>query len=220
MTELEKENYKFIFLTLTMKNCSGAELKATIDLLMKSFNRMFDRPSMDFVKGWFRGLEVTYNEQEKTYHPHFHCVLAVNQSYFTSRDYVKKMEWVSIWQQCLKVDYEPNVDIRVIKDETKEKVSKMVSEVAKYTVKDTDYLKDDLELSKELVKTIDDALFKRRLVAFGGRFKELHKELSLDDAEDGNLANVDGEELREDLSYVIERFSWFNGVAGRNYYKL
>ena len=220
MDELEKGKYKFIFLTLTIRNCKGEDLKENIDLLMKSFDRMFKRPSMSFIKGWFRGLEITYNEQENTYHPHFHCVLAVKPSYFTSRDYVKQMEWVRIWQECLKVDYEPNVDIRTVKTNAKN-IKKTVAEVAKYTVKDSDYLKENnLKLSETLVKTIDEALFKRRLVAFGGRFKELHKELNLDDAEDGNLIDINGDEIREDLDFVIEKYSWFNGVAGRNYYKL
>ena len=48
----------------------------------------------------------------------------------------------------------------------------------------------------------------RRLTAFGGILKEYHKKLNLDDAEDGDLVNTDNEELREDLEYIIERYSW------------
>ena len=33
--------------------------------------------------GYMRAVEVTYNQQEDTYHPHIHCIFAVKAQYFT-----------------------------------------------------------------------------------------------------------------------------------------
>jgi len=47
-------------------------------------------------------------------HPHFHTLMMVPPSWFT-RDYVKHDRWVELWRDCLRVNYEPNVDIRTVK---------------------------------------------------------------------------------------------------------
>lgn len=55
-----------------------------------------------------------------------------------------------------------------------------------------------------------------RLASFGFIFKDVHRKLNLDDAEDGNLTNTDNdEELREDLSSIILRYQWNIGI--KNY---
>ena len=102
--------YDYLLLTLTVPNCKGVELSSTIDLLMQSFDRLMKRREVKrIVKGWYRGLEVTYNKYEfitsflykrcknyfdslglgvgdnnpnfNTYHPHFHVLLCVPKSY-------------------------------------------------------------------------------------------------------------------------------------------
>ena len=48
----------------------------------------------------------------------------------------------------------------------------------------------------------------RHLVAFGGKFKEIHKKLNLDDSIDGDLIHTDNEnKLRNDLSYTLNYMS-------------
>ncbi|MBU5425427.1 hypothetical protein KQI41_03285 [Tissierella pigra] len=42
-------------------------------------------------------------------------------------------------------------------------------------------------LTDKVFKTLDYVLHRKRLTAFGFKFKEVHKELNLDDAEDGRL---------------------------------
>lgn len=89
----------------------------------------------------------------------------------------------------------------------------------KYTVKDDDYvIKDvdgniDMDMSKEAVLTLDTALAYRRLVAFGGVFKEVHDLLKLDDAVDGDLVVTDNDILREDIFTAIESYGWNIGVG-------
>ncbi|NMB19124.1 MAG: protein rep, partial [Erysipelothrix sp.] len=69
-----------------------------------------------------------------------------------------------------------------------------------------------LMMSDEVVETLDYALHRKRLTAFGFKFKEIHKKLNLDDTEDGDLTNTDNEDLREDLTNIILRYQWNIGV--------
>lgn len=215
----ENHNYKYIFLTLTVKNCYSEDLKSTLDLMTKSFNKLSERKAFkQVVKGYFRSLEITYNKDDDTYHPHFHMILAVNDSYFKdTRIYLTQKNWTNLWKESLKVDYTPIVDVRRLRENN----GKEVAEVAKYTVKSEDLLIRDEKgniienLTDEVVKTLDNALHRKRLTAFGFKFKEIHKKLNLDDAEDGDLAKTDNEELREDLTNIILRYQWNIGV--KNY---
>lgn len=228
MDEATKNNdYDFIFLTLTIQNCTGDELKDTIDTLMNGFNTMTKRKIFkQSIKGHFRALEVTHNLLKDTYHPHFHCILVVDKSYFNNnRLYINQEQWTSLWKDVLKVDYMPIVDIRKFKDTKGQGVSKGVAEVAKYTVKNNDYIIHDEETNEVIEHLTDDAVFildralaNRRLTAFGGVLKEIHQLLNLDDTEEGDLVNTDNEELREDLNYIIERYSW--NIGYKNYIRI
>ena len=215
---LEDKEYRFLFLTLTCENVEGKDLSKTIDKLFHAFKKLSERKAFkQSVKGWFRALEVTHNldRQSKsydTYHPHFHVILMVNKSYFDdSRLYITQEQWTSLWKSCLRVDYPPIVHITAFRTGTKKETAKSVAEAAKYTVKDTDYLiPRNKELSKETVYVLDRALANRRLIAFGGELRRIHRELNLDDAVDGDLVNTDNEdeELREDIKYHIEVYDW------------
>lgn len=215
----ENYNYKYIFLTLTVKNCYGEDLKDTLDQMTKGFNKMTRRKQFETsIKGYFRSLEVTYNKEEDTYHPHFHLILAVNKSYFDdNRIYISQKGWTSLWQDCIGVDYIPIVDVRRLRKNK----GKEVAEVAKYTVKSEDFIirNDDRQLDEkltdEVVKILDNALHRKRLVSFGFLFKDIHKKLNLDDSEDGDLTNTDNEDLREDLTDIILRYQWNIGI--KNY---
>ncbi len=69
------------------------------------------------------------------------------------------------------------IDVRKLKENNK----KEIAEVAKYTVKESDYLiRDefdniDKESTDEVVKTLDNALHRKRLISLGFKFKEVHK---------------------------------------------
>lgn len=41
---------------------------------------------------------------------------------------------------------------------------------------------------------MEEGLYKKRMIAYGGLLKIKHKELNLDDVEDGNLINTSDEE--------------------------
>lgn len=221
MDQVTKDkNYSFLFLTLTVKNVEGEELSSTIDKLFYAYNKLTKKVKFKkSVKGWFRALEVTHNlevgsENFDTYHPHFHVILMINKSYFKKSDlYIKQDEWTNYWKGCLEVDYIPIVHVTKIKTKTNKDISKCVSEVATYTAKDKDYIIPESEdLTDSAVSILDFSLANRRLVAFGGELRKVHKSLKLDDLENGDLINSNEDyHIREDLKYVLEIYFWSIG---------
>ena len=217
---LEDKEYRFLFLTLTVKNCIGEELSSEIDRMFKSLELLFKRKEVKgIVIGYFRGLEVTYNEECDTYHPHFHIILMVNKSYFKKSDkYLTQKDWTNLWKDCLKVDYTPIVNVKAFKTASKEQTRKSICEVAKYTVKDNDYLFEDIEMTDNTVAILNNALKGRRLIAFGKEFRKIHKELNLDDAEKGDLINTDVDDtVRPEVKEIIENYKWNFGF--KQYFK-
>ncbi len=209
-------DYAYIFLTLTTKNCTGDKLSKIIDQMMAAWQRLTQRKAFKTaVKGWYRGLEVTHNVDLlspscDTFHPHFHCLLAVNKGYFKKAGYLSQAEWVELWQKALKVDYLPVLDVRRVKGST----SKAVAEAAKYTVKDVDYIiPDDWDLTVETVRILDAALDSRRLVAYGGAMKEWHRKLNLDDEVDGDLVNVGEGKNNSPIAEWEEIYAWHTGYS-------
>lgn len=191
---------RFIFGTFTIKNTDAENLEACINILNKKFKYLVDQkktfaPAKKLKQnllGYLKAVEVTYNSKDKTYHPHLHVIFAVRNTFFSSsKYYMSKKEWISLWQQALGVDYKPQTDIRAIKSGT----AKAVAEVAKYPVKTAPILKLDDDEAVEVLKTLTFCLHKKRFVSYGGIFKTIKQELKLADVEtDRDLVNTDIEQ--------------------------
>lgn len=100
---LEKE-YRFVHLVLTIPNASdGSELIAGIKVLYKAYNMMMHRKAFsNAFKGALRCLEVSYNYENDTFHPHLHCLLVVNKSYFTnSKVYLSRDKIMQEWTKAV-----------------------------------------------------------------------------------------------------------------------
>lgn len=212
--EINKDKEKeYIFLTLTCKNVSGENLKQEIKNILKAFHNMFrlDKRLKKMCLGYFRGLEVTRNSNG-TYHPHIHCIICVNKSYFTSRDYIKQKEWASIWQKYLKVDYTPVVHVEKATNNYKS-----IAELSKYSVKVKDIFLENEEETDENVMIIHSSLHRVRLTGMGGLFKEYHKKLNLEDTESENadLVSIDGQTDDSILTNIVLKFNW--NVGYKNY---
>lgn len=203
------DDYQFIFLTLTMRNCSGSALSDELTHILLSFNRLVKYKDVQrAVKGFYRGCEVTHNITTDEYHPHLHVILAVNKSYFKSKTYISHDKWVSLWQRALQVNYTPVVDVRKCYGG-----HKRVAEACKYTVKAEDIINyDDWDMTVETVRTLDNALANRRFVGLGGVLKDIHKQLHLDDIEDGDLLHVETDDNGDDLDHD-EVVYWWNGYS-------
>lgn len=200
----DKPNLRFIFLTLTVKNCDISELSQVLKDMNEAFSRlrklkMFTRA----VKGFIRSTEVTKSNTGKA-HPHFHCILAVNKSYFTDKSYIKTDKWAEMWQECLRVDYVPVVDCRKIRQKGNEIETKAVLETLKYTTKIEHLLSD-----KDWFLELTDQLFKKRFIATGGCFKDVLKEdVSNQEMISNNLdEETKNEELKNSLFFGWETSS-------------
>lgn len=205
-----------LFLTLTVKNCKGKDLDATIKQLLKSWSRMMNksgrRKPWRVSVGWFRALEITYNAKEDEWHPHIHAILLVEPEYFEDPDmYIDHDGWVSEWRRALRCDYDPSVDIRTVKGDR----SKAVAEVSKYSVKPGDWLDlDDGDGTDARVELLAQVLKGTRLVAFGGLMKEIRAQLKQEDAETADLVHTgDDAETRGDIVVALDRFEWQIGVT-------
>ena len=165
----EEENKDFVFLTLTAPNVKGEELDDEIKHYNQSFQRLMQRKEVkNAVRGYVRKLEVTYNKERDDYHPHFHVILAVNKSYFTdTKAYIARDRWLELWQKSTKNNLITQVDVRKVKatDNKKE-----VSEIAKYSAKDSDYLEDE-----KVFDTFYKSLSGKRLIVYSGLFKDASK---------------------------------------------
>ena len=192
MEHLKKEgNKEFIFLTLTAPNVKGDKLEEEIRKYNKSFDKLMKRNEVkNIVKGYIRKLEVTYNSDMSsksydTYHPHFHVVIAVDRSYFTSRNYINRDRWLELWQEATGDSSITQVDVR----KSKANNLKEVYELAKYSAKDSDYL-----ISRPVFETFYKALKGKRFIVYGGLFSE------------ANIMYENGEldcyKVRDEIEYV------------------
>lgn len=209
-----REKVSWVFLTLTVRNVEGEKLKDTMDQMTKAWNRFAGYAKFKrSVKGYFRVMEVTRNWDKEsdwygTYHPHFHVLLCAPASYFKKKEfYILQDDWTSMWQKAMQIDYTPIVHVQKVKpkkestdflaveNQVKNSIAEQnaVFEVSKYPVKDTDVIQGN-EVTPENVQTVKDldkALAYKRLISYGGLLKEIHKELNLGDAEDGDLVHID-----------------------------
>ena len=203
---------RFLFLTLTVKNVEGKALNSTISQLTKSFDRLFKRAKVQRnLLGYLRSVEVTHNENDKTYHPHIHVLMMVRPSYFQSKkDYITQKEWSDMWSQSLKVDYVPMIDIRTVK-ETGKGLRGAVLETAKYPTKP---IKFDVE-NKQVVDDLYNGLYRKRQLGYGGLFKTIKKQLQLDDVESGDLVHTSDD--KENISKGTEIVAIWN-ASKQNYY--
>jgi plasmid rolling circle replication initiator protein Rep len=178
---------RWLFLTLTVRNCPITDLRATIRDMNKAWQRLIKRHEFaGNVQGWIRTTEVTKGkDRDDSAHPHFHCLLMVRPSYFT-HGYVTQSRWTGIWQECARLDYTPIVDIRAVKPKpgsTTSALRNAVSETLKYAVKPEDMTGEWLiELTKQV--------FRLRFIASGGVLRNILREAEESDedlmlAEDG-----------------------------------
>lgn len=201
----------FMFLTLTVKNCEITELRETLDLMHKSFRKMMKYEAVGKVfKGWIRTTEVTRSKDGKA-HPHYHVLVMVNKSYFKSRDYIKHEMWRELWKKACKLDYDPVVDIRGLKNRNNgtvdNKMSGVIAETLKYAVKPSD-LVTDVNWLFEYTRQVR----KLRFVDTGGTLKNVFK------VNDGDETNEDFIHLDEDKQQYMEadshdKFVWHERLA-------
>ncbi len=194
---------RWLFLTLTVRNCSVTDLRETLTWIHQSFKRLTKLKAWN-IEGWIKSTEVTRGKDGSA-HPHFHCLLMVKPSYFKGQNYISQERWTELWQQSLRIDYKPMVHVRAIAKHNDPRV--IVPEILKYQVKESDLVRDRqwfLELTRQLHKT--------RAVAVGGVLKQYLREL------EEEPSDLIGEE--HDPSAVDEGKLYFGWQRSRKQYLL
>lgn len=158
---------RWLFVTLTLKNCKIDELRATLAWINESYKRLTRLKEFPAL-GWIKSVEVTRGKDGSA-HPHLHILMMVKPSYF-KHNYLSQAKWVELWQKCLKVDYKPILDIQAIKKDLLPHF--IVPEILKYQCKESDLIADRawfIQLTRELRHT--------RAIAVGGVLRDYIKEL-------------------------------------------
>jgi len=214
-----QKKVRYLFVTLTVKNCLIEQLSDTIKQMNRAYERMFKWQRLKkSILGWSRILEYPPQKNNpKMVHPHYHCLIVVPAGYFDTKKnlYIKQNEWQSLWQKALKVDYALSVDVRIIKSKNgDDPIAKAVAEFAKYPLKSVDIEPLSIDQFRELVYQMR----RKRAVAFGGILKEYRKKLTLDDVEDGDLIYSDKLKDEEWKRIATLIYEYELGEYGLDYY--
>lgn len=178
--------HRWLFVTLTVRNCDLADLRTTVAAMNKGFERLTKLKQFPAI-GWIRSVEVTRNQETGQAHPHFHCLLLVPASYF-GKAYIKQEEWRSLWQRSMRLEYLPVVNVKAVKPKLdkltgqQDDISQAIVETVKYSVKESDLVADEnwlVELTSQLHKT--------RAISIGGLLKSILKE----EDDDDDLIHID-----------------------------
>jgi plasmid rolling circle replication initiator protein Rep len=206
---------RFLFMTLTIRNCEVKDLRSTLEVMAKGWKRLTELRTWP-ARGWVRAVEITRSQRYRTAHPHYHCLLMVAPAYFQG-DYLKQDQWAELWQQCLRIPYRPVVDIRAVKlalvpdtqrvNPLPKNMWAAVAEILKYAVKPSDMVRDH-----DWFLTLVDQVHHTRGVAIGGILKRYIKE-----REQETMLSEPGEEPAEETKEQLY-FGWKQKV--RKYRKI
>jgi len=192
LEKIEKPEDSYRFLTFTVRNCEFEDLKKTIDEMLEAYRKMIRRKAWrDCINGYVRGMEVTYNEKQNTWHPHIHVIVL-------PKKFVSINEIRNLWKEILNLNYNPQVNIEKIKNRM------AVAETLKYSLKYS-FSDKQGEVNEKVLAEMMNALKNRRLIAFGGIFKTIKAALKIEDIDKQDL--TDNEFESHDCKYCHGRIT-------------
>ena len=104
---------KIAMLTLTIKNCKPSELQSTLKSMAYAFrlltNRKFWKSN---VLGYARQLEITYNSEANTMHPHYHIMLVLAPE--ADKLGVLGKNFAIEWKEVLQLNYNPIISEKIL----------------------------------------------------------------------------------------------------------
>lgn len=195
--------YRWLFLTLTVKNVPITSLREELKHLNESFKRLIKLKDFP-AEGWLKCTEVT-RSQDGSAHPHFHVLMVVKPTYF-NRNYLSLDKWRSMWRKSARLDYDPQIHIKTFKN-TETNLTQVLCEVIKYQVKES-----DLTVSSQWTLELTEQLKKTRSISTGGILKSYFRELENEpedligkgDEEEETLGHVYAVWQRDCQKYVIK----------------
>src|SRR5699024_5138813 len=84
-----------------------------------------------------------------------------------NKNYVNQKQWIQYWKRAMKLDYDQNVKVQMIRPKNKHKsdIKSAIDETAKYPVKDTDFMTDDEERNLQRLADLEEGLYRKRLIS-------------------------------------------------------
>lgn len=172
-----EQDYRFIHLVLTIPNVeTGSELIEAIEKLYKGFNKFWHYADIKKAfKGCLRCLEISYNYQNYSFHPHLHCLIAVKPSYFNdTRIYLNYDKVRQLWGKAMQSKQPLQIYLRSCK--VGDYVG--VAEVCKYCVKPLDLTQGENDIANlTVILTLWHTLKGKRFVQKYGVVKEAFNNL-------------------------------------------
>ena len=127
----EAGEYRWLFVTLTLRTVPVTELSERLALLSKAWRKLTLRADWPGV-AYLRSVEMTEGSRGLA-HPHIHAVVAVRPGFFRGKSYIKQERWRQMWAEAAGVDYLPSVHVRAIK--TLESATQEVTKAVNYSLK-------------------------------------------------------------------------------------
>lgn len=164
----------YMFVTLTVPNCRVEELSDTLSSMSKQWNKLLQRVSMKRARGWARATEITYNEKQRSMHPHYHVIVMFDgqsEADLYSMQIIK--DWLDLNRTC---SYKAQSVKTIAKKDLDSDIIKPALEVFKYSTKDDDLYDMPLNIFREFVNQVSN----KRMVSFGGWLKECKRLIEVD----------------------------------------
>ena len=180
-------------LTLTIRNVSLLGLAEALDDMAVAYKRMTQRVIWGrAIQGYARNLEITHNDDDNTYHPHYH-VLVICREGVDPADAILTIS--KAWGESLRASYTPichgaaayaNCGGEIVRGD----VTRAVLECSKYATK-PDVIRS---ISDDDLAQYATILSGRQLVTYGGDIASARRALGITDS--GSDRDIAGTTLR------------------------
>src|SRR5699024_2592648 len=172
----QKPTVRWLFLTLTVRNVyDGTELNKSLSDMSKGFNRMMKYKKINKnLVGFMRATEVTVNNIDNSYNQHMHVLVCVESTYFyNTENYVNQKQWIQFWKSAMKLDYDQNVKVQMIRPKNKHKsdITLVIDETSRNALKDSYFMTDDEERNSQRLADLKEGIYQKRLLSYGGLLK-------------------------------------------------
>lgn len=189
------------FTTLTLKNCKKQDLKATIEGMQKNRTLIF-RKIREKLKIDFSGIvkiEVTYNPNDDTYHPHFHILSNQNTGSLIVDEWLKRYPSPIAEKWAQKV---VTADHNSLKE--------LFKYSTKFLVKDTKA--KTLNIYVHALDTIMIALYKKRTFQTFGALKKIQisEDIEKEDLKTQIIEDIEEIENYKEWIYDYEGSDWYD----------
>lgn len=113
-------------LTVTVRNCAGGALRDSCGAMLAAWRRLLRQQIAAEWQGTMRALEVTYNRDTDTYHPHIHALIVSD----VLDGVWARLRLADAWAQAAGLDYQPIVYFAPAGDSPEYEASKPTHHIA------------------------------------------------------------------------------------------